>query len=114
MTKLAKKQKCVLIQGGIEVWVDEEKVGRLAQDLVSGTAKGFIQLEGRTFNSFHIVGVFSPEDLEEMKRRKNGDFKCDSGNWHVRFEKCECELVRTASDGTKERFVKGTGWIKEL
>jgi len=37
-----------------------------------------------------VVGVFNAQDLDELKRRKQGQWKCKYQNWHLRDEICDC------------------------
>ncbi len=45
-------------------------------------------------NTADIMGIFSPGDMEDMKRRKNGDWVCKFGIWHGRKEDCACRHVQ--------------------
>lgn len=86
MTKeLSKNLMCIVIRGGIEIWVEADKL----PDIEKGKEqkKSFI-LNGELINSADIVGVFKATTMEEFARRKNGQWKCDFGFWHDRFEKC--------------------------
>jgi len=89
-TEIAKKQKCLRLRSGIEIWLDEEKWIRLEEVLSSLAVKKFIDIEGRIINTADIEGIYKPEDLEELNRRKNGQWKCDYNIWHHRNETCEC------------------------
>ena len=88
-TEIANKQKCLMIRNGVEIWLDEKRWEKLEFALKNNIGK-FYDMEGRTINVADIVGIFLPIDLEEMKRRKNGQWKCSYGRWHNRGENCEC------------------------
>ena len=92
---LAKKQKCILMRSGIEIWIDEEKADAIESILLNLKESKFIIIEGRTFNTADISNILFPIDMEEQAHRKNGEFKCKYGNWHAKFEQCACgELER--------------------
>ena len=89
-TEIAKKQKCIFIRNGIEIWIDEDKANVIEIDLLRGITNNFIKAGNRIINVKEVVGIFSPEDLDDLKRRKNGQWKCSYGRWHNRGENCEC------------------------
>ena len=78
-----------MIRNGVEIWLDEKRWEKLEFALKNNIGK-FYDMEGRTINVADIVGIFLPIDLEEMKHRKNGQWKCRYGRWHNRGENCEC------------------------
>ncbi len=94
-TEIAKKQKCIFIRNGIEIWIDENKANVIETDLLRGIANNFIKAGNRIINVKEVVGIFSPEDLDDLKRRKNGQWKCKYGRWHNRGENCECHKNKT-------------------
>ena len=103
MNELARKEKCVLMRSGIEKWIEWDKAEQLELILQGLTSHKFIKVEGETVNTADIEGVYKPESLEEMKRRKNGEYKCSFNKWHSRQMKCEC-----AQDAEFERQAKAT------
>jgi len=52
--------------------------------------KGFIRVEGRTINTVDCSGIYEAIDIEDMYRRKNGQWQCKHGGWHDRDEECDC------------------------
>lgn len=50
----------------------------------------FIKFSGELINTADIVGVFTAGTMEEVTRRKRGEWQCSHGKWHGRNEKCEC------------------------
>jgi hypothetical protein len=103
MNELARKEKCVLMRSDIEKWIEWEKAEQLELILQGLTSHKFIKIEGETVNTADIEGVYKPESLEEMKRRKNGEFKCKYNKWHSRQTKCGC-----AEEEALERAAKAT------
>jgi hypothetical protein len=108
MNNLTNQQKVIVMRNGIEIWVDSSKAERFQADWGAGL-KGAVQFEGRTLNTADILGVFTPQDLAELTRRKNGEWCCKSGVWHQRNTKCDCQI--TDERGT---WVPGTGWVKKF
>ena len=94
MQEIANKQKCLMIRNSIEIWMDEKKWEKLEYALKNSIGK-FYDIEGRTINVADIVGIFLPIDLDEMKRRKNGQWKCKYGKWHNRGDDCQCWKNKT-------------------
>lgn len=103
-TELAKRQCCVQIRGGIEFWVDEEKAPIIKRALTDSTQK-FIEIQGELINIYEILGIFSPEAMEERTRRKNGEWQCHKGTWHQKGHECACkpkEIVKAFVEGVGE------------
>jgi hypothetical protein len=97
--ELAKEQMCILMRNGIEIWIDKEKALRFGEDWVGGL-KAAVLIDGRYLNSVDITGVFTPQDLEDLKRAKQGQWKCDKGHWHGKGEDCRCGWESTRNNDT--------------
>ena len=93
-TEIANKQKVLLTYDGIELWLDEEKWKKLEYALDNQIGQ-FYEIEGRRVSKSNITGIWYPIDIEEKKRRKNGQWKCSYGRWHNRGENCECHKNKT-------------------
>ena len=89
MNELAKKLMCIVLRNGIEIWIDEERA-KTFQQVLSKTSLKFIDLDNQTINIADVTGVFTPQSMEDFKRRKNGERKCKAGNWHDKDMKCDC------------------------
>ena len=100
--ELSKKQLCLYIRNGIEIWLDEDKAQDYMKYLLDEPSK-FNRIEGRIINTADVVGLFSPEDLDDLKRRKMGQWKCDKGYWHSKNEDCS---------GHRVKEYDPRGWIK--
>lgn len=87
-TEITKKQMCIQTRSGIELWINEEDAHKAFASL-NGAGR-FVVLEGRMLNAADVVGIFKPEDMDGATRRKNGQWKCNGGQWHDRGEKCTC------------------------
>jgi len=90
MTNLDIRRKCILIRGDVELWVAEERAKALTDALEANKLPKFVDIDGQLVNSFEILGVFTPEAMEERMRRKNGQWRCLKGKWHDRGNVCEC------------------------
>jgi len=88
--ELSKELMCILMRSGVEIWMEKEKLDIITNQL-EGT-KRFINVDGNIINSVDISGIFKVEEMEDNKRRKNGQWKCKEGTWHDRFEKCDCKI----------------------
>lgn len=100
-------RKCVLIRGGLEVWIDSDKADGLYEAIKSPTSPKFIKLNNQVINTFEIIGIMTPEAMEERQRRKNGQWKCMKNRWHDKGQGCEC----TEYKETVEAFVEGVGKV---
>jgi hypothetical protein len=87
--KLAKNIMCIKLRSGIEIWVEKEKAEKLI-NLLGTTQTKFVEIENEIINSADVEGIFTPTTMEEMTRRKNGQWKCDYNTWHNRGEICSC------------------------
>jgi len=110
-TSLQKLSMCVLMRQGVEIWVENEKAEKLQEVLQGITQSKFIRYEGQTINTADIVGVFSPETLDNQKRIKRGERLCKQGTWHSREQDCEC-----VDEETKKalKFLYGPSEVTEI
>lgn len=88
MNELSKELKCIQIRSGVEIWLEAERIPKLLERINSN--ERFIEVDGQIINKADVVGVFGATAMEETTRRKNGEWKCTYGNWHKKFETCEC------------------------
>ena len=91
MNEISKELKCVVIRGGIELWVEADKIEQLASAIERG---GLLRIDGNLANAKDVVGVYDAKVMEEVTRRKNGQWKCESGYWHNRNEECAHKSIR--------------------
>ena len=115
--QLAVKQKCILVRGGLEVWVDEDRKKNL-ENILNGKSR-YLNIDGDLINTVDIVGVFSPQLLDDYKKTKRGMWKCAYEQWHQRNDGCICHQSNTrpfiatmmdegtVDEETLERFRKG-------
>lgn len=89
MQEVSKSLVCVVVRGGIEIWLEEDKATQLKTALESQNCPQFVRFNGQFLNKADITGVFDALVMEEKTRLKNGQWKCEFGVWHDRFKKCD-------------------------
>ena len=94
---------CVQVRSGIEIWIEADRAEQLITILSLPNPPQFLKYEGRILNRADIVGVFTPQDMEIISRRKNGEWKDQKGEWHQKGEKV-CRCGNTVPDGMKCGF----------
>jgi len=92
MNNLSKNLVCVVIRNGVQIWLEQERAENLKKILSSTNKPQFIDFENEFINTADITGVFSAIAMEDITRRKNGQWKCERNNWHNRGEKCQPEF----------------------
>jgi len=85
--KITNKEKVIIMRNGVEIWLEEKRADELIR-LLEITETKFVKINGEMINSADITGVFEPMSVEDMKRRKNGQWKCEFGKWHEKNTKC--------------------------
>ena len=80
---------CLYMRNNIQIWIDSEDVKTVFTTINDSNNK-FFELGDDLINIADIVGIFSPEDMDDLVRRKNGQWKCDKGEWHERGADCAC------------------------
>jgi len=89
--EIAKDLKVIIMKNGIEITLEGEKLERFENALQElGGQHRLIKIEGRSLNTAELVGIFYPDDLEELYMRKRGMWKCGKGRWHQKNEDCHC------------------------
>lgn len=105
--ELAKPQMCVLTKQGLEFWIDADRVEEFHKTL-NDTTQRLIKIKGQLINPFEVVGVFTPDAMEDRQRRKNGQWKCLLGTWHEKGQGCGCQRHKEMITA----FVDGVGEVK--
>ena len=54
-----------------------------------------VEIDDVHISSSNIIGIMSASKWSDISREKNGEWKCQSGNWHNKFEKCKCNWGKT-------------------
>lgn len=86
--------KCLLLKNKIQLWLTDEKLKKLLDSKILNEFNIIIEVCGEYINTNDVSGIFSKEKIEELERRHNGQWKCDKGNWHDRFDKCNCRTQK--------------------
>lgn len=86
-TEVSKNLMCICIRGGIEIWVEKEKIDQIIK---LWEERKIFTIEGNVINPADISGIFDPLVMEERTRRKNGQWKGEDGDWHNRGD-WECK-----------------------
>lgn len=89
MNEVSKSLVCVVVRGGIEIWLEDDKATQLKTALESQSCPQFLRFNGQFLNKSDITGIFDALMMEEKTRIKNGQWKCAGGSWHERFKRCE-------------------------
>jgi hypothetical protein len=93
MNELSKNLLCIQIRSGVEIWQEQDKIKKLQEALSVIKQSTFIHFGDMTINSADVVGIFDAKTMEDSTNRKNGMWKCVSGEWHGKYEKCECSSL---------------------
>lgn len=119
MNELSKNLVCIVIRGGIEIWVERDRSEAMVSLLTSQNPPQFVKYEQRLINRADVVGIFTAGDMENTTRRKNGGWQCKESHWHEKGEKCECvTLAQRNRVKSREEAIEAcgkctNGWIAE-
>lgn len=98
------------MRSGVEIWVEYDKAEKLQTVLNGIKTSTFVHFNDETINSADIVGIFKAWTMIEYTKRKNGNWKCDQGNWHEKGEKCNCvDKVTKNRIADREERIKNCG-----
>lgn len=90
-TEISKNLKCILMRQGTEIWLEDEFVQNVEKVLLNTGGSKFLKIENQIINTADIVGIFDAGAMEEVTRRKNGQWKDAKGNWHDKGTRvCSC------------------------
>jgi hypothetical protein len=90
--EIAKKQLVLLLKNGLEIWMDETRALYVQKSLLESKAQFFsLEEEGLKMQSIHnIEGLYTPEQLSEIKKSKQGYWRCEFKKLHERGSSCNC------------------------
>jgi len=113
MKSLVKNLMCIVIRGGIEIWIENDKAEKLKNILLNTKDKKFVEIDGEVFSTFEVVGILTPQTMADKTRRQNGEWKCKENTWHKKKEECACTpKTRCAVCGKETNsFIRGTAGI---
>lgn len=103
--EIALDQMCIVMRGGLEMWVSKDRAEKIKTLMES---QKYIEIDGSTIATFDITGILTPQHMEEKTRKTNGQYKCLKGNWHDRYQNCDCRTKK----GTRKGFVEGVGEVE--
>jgi len=104
--QLAKPQHCILLKNGIQIWIDDQKLP-IVDAILGDKTKDFILIEGERIGRYEISGIFSPQGMESITRKNNGEWQCHKGTWHEKGHQCSCKPQKTVT-----AHVEGIGEIE--
>lgn len=91
MTQLSKNLVCILMRSGIQIWIESDRAASLKSQIETSKQSIFVNFNDQFINTADISGIFTADLMEDLTRRKNGEYKCRSNVWHPRNTKCDCE-----------------------
>ena len=94
-TEISKNLMCILMRAGVEIWLEEEYIKNLKAVMLSSKDSKFLEIGNEIINTADVVGVFEAKTMQEVTRRKNGQWKDDKGVWHDKGERLcpKCKQV---------------------
>lgn len=91
------------MRSGIEIWIDEEQETGIINIVNNQKESKLIGVNNETINTSDISGIHTPEAIALMNNRKSGKWQCEFGNWHDRFQKCNCEEIKRQDELDEQR-----------
>jgi len=76
--EIVKELRVISLRNGAELSVEADRIKDILPKLERG---GFIDVNGEIVNAKDIVGIFTPQAMEDIIRRKNGQWKDKKGRW---------------------------------
>lgn len=76
--EIVKELRIIVLRNGVEISVEKDRAEKIVALMEQ---KKFIEIDGRIINVVDIIGIFKPEDMEAVIRRKNGQWQKD-GKWY--------------------------------
>jgi len=87
--ELTKEQVCIITQNRAEIWMDKDKLPMILAAIRNET--GLIEINGNYINPKHIE-ILTAQEMENITRRKNGQWQCKWGKWHEQRQRCLCRF----------------------
>ena len=92
--QISKNLMCILMRSGIEMWLESDRIENLKSILLKINESKFIEMYNEIINTADISGIYSAETMENLTRRKNGQWQDKDGDWHNKGEiVCKCGNV---------------------
>jgi hypothetical protein len=86
MNNLTVKLMCISMRNGVNIWVEKTRMDALYLVLEKSRESRFVTFDGTVINTADIVGIFTPQQMDEMSKRKRGLWDCQYGEWNARTE----------------------------
>jgi len=80
------QQKVVITRNGALFYLDLERAAKVEALLLSPSKPDYVEIDGTLIQAREITMVAPTAKVEEMNRRKKGDWQCERGHWHTRDE----------------------------
>lgn len=85
-SELSTQQKVVITRNGATFYIDLDRADRLQKMLLDPNKPDYIELDDTLIAIREITMVAPAIKVEEMNRRKKGEWQCARGHWHSREE----------------------------
>lgn len=93
-TEISKNLKCILMRSGAEVWLEDEFMENVKSILSNSKESRFLKIGEQFINTADITGIFDANTMEDITRRKNGQWKGQNGLWYNKGDRvCKCGNV---------------------
>ena len=101
-------QKCLLLKGGLRMWLTLDQAKAVAEEMSRAAAggKSFVVVDGSMVSVGEMVGLLDPSVIDDDMERWKGSWTCGlTGAWHGKGRECDCgdrialDLGRTSQVG---------------
>lgn len=83
-------QMCILIRGGIEIWIEKDEAEVLMKAIEENKVQRFIRINNQFINVADIQGIFPYESIKEREEKSNETWVCRNQVTHNKREYCHC------------------------
>jgi hypothetical protein len=90
MSKLTQATHVLVTRTLGNYYLTRERAETLISILEGPSAPKKIKVDDSHIFVSDIVGVTTAAKINEVAREKKGEWKCQAGNWHAKFEDCKC------------------------
>jgi len=84
--ELSLQKRVVIVKNGATFYLDIARAEKIEALLLSPNKPDFVKIDGTLVSIREITMVADASKVEEMNRRKKGDWQCARGHWHSRDE----------------------------
>ena len=90
MTQLTTQRFCALLRNGMEFWMNSQEAKLVAKFLMDDNSPKFFNVRGSPVNKYEFIGLFTAQQIEDMKHKKLNDWQCEELKWHSKVDPCDC------------------------